>query len=58
LAYLLNKVMRVVGLVAIDQQLGKGITPAGEQLERRTRQPVSHQPMRPGLYVGIHIVRP
>jgi len=58
LAYLLNEVIHVAGLAAIDQQLSKRITPASEQLQRRTGQSISHQPMRPGLDIGIHIARP
>jgi hypothetical protein len=56
LANLPDKGIDVVGAAVIDQQLGKWITPASEQLQRRAGQPISQKPMRPGLDIGLHVV--
>lgn len=36
-ADLLNEAVNVLGPAAVDQQLGKRITPVSEQLQQRTR---------------------
>jgi hypothetical protein len=58
LAYLLDKVIHVLGVGVIDQQLREWITPVSEQLQRPTGQSIAHHPVRSGLDVRIHGLRP
>ena len=57
-AKLLDELIHVLGVAVVDRQLGKWVTPASEQLQRRTGQSVAHQPVRSGLDVRSHVVRP